>query len=180
MGRPLAMGLLATLIAAGACVGGGGDPSTDPGGSVELTSDQLGDATLAGLGADVPAVDLADYRGRPVVVNFFASTCTPCVREMPALEEVHQAAGDDIAFIGVAVNDRVDDARELVRRTGVTYDLASDPGGEFFAGAGAVLLPTTLLLDVDGNVVRRLAGEITAESLVASVAEAVDVEVELS
>lgn len=178
MRRPLALGLLATLLLAGAC--GGSDSSTEAAATVELSSDQLGDATLAGLGAETSAVELADYRGRPVVLNFFASTCTPCVREMPAFQTVYEAAAGDIAFLGVAVSDRAADALDLVRRTGVSYDLASDPRGEFFVRAGASLLPTTLVLDGDGNVLRRLTGEITADELIASLADAVGVEVVVS
>lgn len=151
------------LLIAPAC---GDDGAADPpAGEVDLQGDDVGDATLAGLrdGADIA---LGDLRGTPVVVNFWASTCSPCVREMPALEEVHQAAGDEVAFVGVAVNDRADAALELAAETGVTYPLAADPDGSFFVEAGATLLPTTLVLDQDGGVVRQLVGEITAGQLV--------------
>jgi thiol-disulfide isomerase/thioredoxin len=166
----------AACLLLGAC---GDDGSTD-GGSVELPGDDVGGATLPGLGDGATDVELAALRGRPVVVNFFASTCAPCVREMPALERVHQEAGDEVAFVGVAVNDRVDDALELVDQTGVTYELAADPAGEFFTGAGATLLPTTLVLDADGGVASRLTGEITADELVEVLAEETGVEVVLA
>ena len=167
------------LVAAPACGDDGGTAETPPG-SVDLAGDDIGGAELVGLGPDAEDVALADLQGRPVVVNFWASTCAPCVREMPALESVHQAAGDDVAFVGVAVNDRVEAALELADRTGVTYPLVADADGSFFVSAGATLLPTTLVLDQDGTVVRRLVGEITADELVDVLADETGVEVSLS
>ena len=58
---------------------------------------------------------LGDYLDRPVVLNFFASWCTPCKAEMPALESVHQQR-PDIAFVGLAVNDTMTRAREIADR----------------------------------------------------------------
>jgi thiol-disulfide isomerase/thioredoxin len=166
------------LVALPAC-GDDGGAAGEPSGSVDLAGEDVGDAVLAGLGPDAADVALADLLGNPVVVNFWASTCAPWVREMRALESVHQAAGDDVAFVGVAVNDRVDDALELAARTGVTYPLVADADGAFFVEAGATLLPTTLVLDQDGEVVRRLVGEITAEELVEVLADETGVEVAL-
>jgi thiol-disulfide isomerase/thioredoxin len=166
------------LLAVPACGDDGGDADA-PTGSVDLAGDEVGSAVLAGLGPDADDVDLAELRGTPVVVNFWASTCAPCVREMPALESVHQAAGDEVAFVGAAVNDRVEDALELADRTGVTYPLVADADGSFFVDAGATLLPTTLVLDQDGAVVRRLVGELTADELVEVLAEETGVEVAL-
>jgi thiol-disulfide isomerase/thioredoxin len=175
MRRALLASLTGLLLLAGACGGDGGEgdgEGTGGGtGQVQLAGGDVGTAVLPGLGDGAEAVDLAALRGSPVVVNFWASTCPPCVREMPALEAVHRAAGDDVAFVGVAVQDRVDAALELAAETGVTYALAADPRGELFTGAGAVLLPTTLVLDADGEVVRRLSGEITVAELTDVLAE---------
>jgi thiol-disulfide isomerase/thioredoxin len=175
------LGLAALLAGTGglaAC--GAGDDSDRGTVGVELGRAELGDATFTGLGDGAAEVALADFRGRPVVVNFWASTCAPCVREMPALEAVHQAAGDELAVVGVAVNDRVDAALELAATTGVTYPLATDPRGEYFTEAGATLLPTTLVFDADGELRRRLTGEITAADLVDVLAEETGLEVDLS
>jgi thiol-disulfide isomerase/thioredoxin len=179
MRRAVVAALVAAFLAAAAC-GDDAGGAPDGSGSVDLAGGDVADAALPGLGDGTDPVDLAAYRGTPVVVNFFASTCPPCVREMPALERTHQAAGDDVAFVGVAVNDRVDAALELVERTGITYDVAADPGGDFFTEAGATLLPTTLVIDADGEVVRRLSGEITADELVEVLAEETGVDVVLA
>jgi cytochrome c biogenesis protein CcmG/thiol:disulfide interchange protein DsbE len=174
----LGFGLLAGAPLLAGCSDGS---SADDGAvGVDLARDELGDATFAGLGDGAPDVALADFRGRPVVVNFWASTCAPCVREMPALEEVHRAAGDGLALVGIAVNDRVDAALELAATTGVTYPLGTDPRGEYFTDAGATLLPTTLVFDADGELRRRLTGEITAADLAEVLADETGLEVDLT
>ena len=169
MRRVVALLLVAVLAVAGGCEDGGSDgddgATPRPVDGVALEGDDIGTATLPGLGDGAEAVDLAALRGRPVVVNFFASTCAPCVREMPALEADHQELGDEVTFVGVAVNDRPSDALDLVERTGVTYLLAADPGGDLFAASGSALLPSTLVLDADGEVVRRLVGELEGDEL---------------
>jgi thiol-disulfide isomerase/thioredoxin len=183
MRRAFLVCLAAASVALPACgddATGDANPTAGNGGDVDLGGGDVGSATLSGLGDGAAPVDLARSRGRPLVVNFFASTCAPCVREMPALERVHQAAGGEVDLVGVAVNDRADAALELVADTGVTYAVAADPGGEYFTAAGATLLPTTLVIDGDGEVVRRLTGEITAEELVAVLADELGTEVVLA
>lgn len=111
-------------------------------------------------------VPLADLHGTPVLVNFFASTCTPCIKEMPALEEVHQQLGDQVTFLGLAVQDRPENALDLVERTGVTYRTALDPESRVITElASTSFLPTTVLLDADGSVVGSHTGELDAAAI---------------
>jgi thiol-disulfide isomerase/thioredoxin len=144
-----------------------------------LTTDDTDEA--AGLGRLTPAEDvpdivlprlgggdditLADYRGQPLVVNFWGSWCEPCVDEMPAFQRVHQSLGDDVAFLGVNVNDTVEAATRLVDRTGVTYDLAQDVDGALGRTLDVTTFPTTVLVDVDGTVVDVVRREVSAERL---------------
>lgn len=171
---------VAVALAAAACGGDDGDgaaPATVPRDRVELEvpdTDDLTDAVLPGLAGG--RVAFADYAGRPVVVNFFASTCVPCVTEMPALEAVHRELGGAVAFVGVATNDPVDDALALVERTGVTWDLARDAQGEFIAAVGGVALPTTLLVDGEGRIVETHVGAIDADDLRALLRDELGVE----
>lgn len=160
----LAAGL---LLSFGSCTDDDGDDAATPRpeDGVALVGEDIGESVLAGLQDDAELVSLPDLRGRPVVVNFFASTCVPCVREMPALEAEHQALGDEVAFVGVAVRDRPDAALRLVEETGVTYALARDPDGEQFAASGFTFLPATVVLDADGAVVHRIVGEIEGGEL---------------
>jgi thiol-disulfide isomerase/thioredoxin len=102
---------------------------------------------------DGSTATLADYRGRPLVVNFFASWCAPCVREMSDFEQVHRDLSRRVAFLGVNVRDRVDDGRSIVARTGVSYDVARDPRGDLLQRLGGAAMPTTALFDAQGRLI---------------------------
>lgn len=103
--------------------------------------------------------------GTPTVVNFFASWCAPCRIEMPAFEQVAGELDGEVAFLGLAVNDRPDDARRTVEDTGVTYDVARDRDGSVLNAVGGVAMPTTAFVDADGRVVEVHSGELDAEEL---------------
>ncbi len=134
--------------------------------TIELTpADEAPDsATFTTFDDEV--VSLSSLRGAPVLVNFFASTCVPCVKEMPALEEVHQQLGDQVTFLGLAAfQDRPEAALDLVARTGVTYQTARDLDGSVIAALGGTVLPTTVLIDAAGEVVAVHNGELDADQL---------------
>ena len=127
---------------------------------------------------DDETVPLTSVRGTPTVVNFWASTCPPCLEEMPAFEEVYQEHKDagDVAFLGLAVTDRTDDALEMIERTGVTYPTGQDKDASVMTALDGTVLPTTVLLDADGEVVARHAGELTADELRALIADELGVQ----
>jgi len=120
---------------------------------------------------DGAVVSFADYRGRPLVVNFFASWCVPCIAEMPAFEEVHRRLGDEVAFLGLNFNEDPALGRGLAERTGVTYDLASDADGSLLAAFGAVGMPTTAFVSPDGRILEVVSGELTGAELEKRIAE---------
>ena len=124
----------------------------------------LPQVTLAGFGSR-PEVALATYRGRPLVVNLWATWCAPCVEEMPAFQRVAATVGNRVAFLGVDVQDPPSRAQAFVQRLGITYDLAIDPERQFAEAVGAYGMPTTLLVDPHGTIVYRKTGPLTAEDL---------------
>lgn len=128
------------------------------------TAEQVPDLALPRLGAD-EEISLADYRGRPLVVNFWGSWCLPCVEEMPDLQRVFQSLEDQVAFLGVNVNDSVEAATRMVARTGVTYDLVRDVNGDLGRSLEVTTSPTTFLVDADGTIVDVSRREISAETL---------------
>src|SRR5690606_26739323 len=91
-------------------------------------------------------------KGTPVVLNFWSSTCIPCLREMPAFEEVRARFADDLTIVGVDVTDTEQAGREMVERTGVQYRNARDPRSEIFAVYGGIALPRTVVIGGDGVV----------------------------
>jgi thiol-disulfide isomerase/thioredoxin len=169
-GRTLAICALVALIAA--LLAGfatsritSDDDGDDPAGQGELTlAEEAPDLVLPRLGGG-DDVRISDYRGQPLVVNFWGSWCEPCVDEMPDLQRVHESLGDQVAFLGVNVNDAEEAAVRMVARTGVTYDLARDVDGELGQALEVTTFPTTFLIDADGTIVDVSRREISAERL---------------
>lgn len=121
---------------------------------------------------DGGTVSLDDFRGEPLVVNLLASWCAPCLAEMPAFERVHRDLADEVRFLGVNLQDPMEDGRAIVERTGVTYDIARDPNGDLFAALGGTAMPTTVLVDPEGNVVEVFSGELSGDELAAKIDDA--------
>jgi thiol-disulfide isomerase/thioredoxin len=108
---------------------------------------------------------VADYAGQPLVLNFFASWCVPCLKEMPGFERVYQSKGGDVAFLGMNLQDTDAAGVAVVEQTGVTYDMARDRDGSLFTALGGFAMPTTLFIDEGGNLLEMVSGELSAEAL---------------
>lgn len=115
-----------------------------------------------------PAVSVADAgRGaKPVIVNFWASWCRPCLAEMPDFEAAARELGGRVAFIGVNHLDKRGPALDLLRRSGVTYPSGFDPSGQVAVGLTLRGMPTTLFVSAEGIVVERRTGPLTRDQLV--------------
>ncbi|HEX7134100.1 MAG TPA: TlpA disulfide reductase family protein [Iamia sp.] len=168
-GRTLAIcalvALIAALLAGFATSKLTDDDADDRAAEGELTAaEELPDLTLPRLGGG-DDVQLSDYRGQPVVVNFWGSWCEPCIDEMPAFQQVHESLGDQVAFLGVNVNDTLENATIMVDRTGVTYDLARDTDGELGRALDISTFPTTVLILADGTIAETVYRELSAERL---------------
>jgi len=100
---------------------------------------------------DGQRVALGDYRGKVVLINFWASWCTPCVREMPAIVHL-QAAMQDSPFqvIGINVGETPRRARTAANRLGLDFPVLLDTDSAVFKNWGAEVLPTTYVLDAEG------------------------------
>lgn len=191
--RTVLLGLLLGVAAIVGAVGasaliGGDEPGEDLGGRQA----QMGDTQDAGLGpvsgaesqplpdgsleamGDGESIDPASYRGQPLVVNFWATWCAPCVAEMPELQRVHEAVADDVAFLGVNLQDDTEAAQGFVDELGITYDLATDDG-DYFAAVQGYGMPTTLLVDAGGTVRYRHTGALDGPELRDLLADHLDV-----
>ena len=103
-------------------------------------------------------VELAQYRGKPVVINIWASWCPGCIAEAGDLRRFAEAHSE-AQVIGVDIQDTPAGARDFYRRWGWTWPSVSDPSGELAARLGLQGLPTTLFLDEQHRVVARIVGE---------------------
>lgn len=109
------------------------------------------------------AFDLAELRGTPVVLNFWASWCGPCRKEIPALA-AFQAANPDLAVVGVSYQDDPADALAFAEETGADWPSVIDDG-PIGSAYGVPGLPATFFIDAEGRVVGRILGEATEATL---------------
>jgi thiol-disulfide isomerase/thioredoxin len=125
----------------------------------------VGEVRLGSLVGDADR-SLGELTGTtPVVVNFFASWCVPCVDEMPAFEAVHQSLQGQVTILGMANQDAPDDALATVASTGVTYPTYADPDASAITYFGGLAMPTTVFIDTAGEVVDVHSGPLTEAEL---------------
>jgi cytochrome c biogenesis protein CcmG, thiol:disulfide interchange protein DsbE len=105
-------------------------------------------------------LSLESLRGRPVVLNFWASWCGPCKDEAPLLEEASKRWAGKVAFVGVDVEDFRGDARDFLERYGVTYPNVYDGKGSTIGRYGVTGYPETYFIDAEGRVRYRIAGPV--------------------
>jgi cytochrome c biogenesis protein CcmG/thiol:disulfide interchange protein DsbE len=108
---------------------------------------------------------IADLRGKPVVVNFWASWCVPCRDEAPVLQKTYERYRDQgLVVLGVDVNDFRQDARRFVRRYGLTYPVVYDGKGSTVGKWGVRGFPETFFVDRTGKLVgERIEGAVDIE-----------------
>jgi cytochrome c biogenesis protein CcmG/thiol:disulfide interchange protein DsbE len=109
---------------------------------------------------------LGAYEGRPLVINFFASWCAPCLAELPRFQQAYEAHKHEVAFLGMNLQDSRTSAAEVIRDTGLSYPIGVDRQGQLFQALGGYGMPTTLFVAADGTVLERHTGELSAEQLV--------------
>ena len=108
---------------------------------------------------------LADYRGRVVVLNFWASWCTPCRVEAPLLEQTQKQLADRGTVLGVTYKDYAADSRKFVRKFGLTYPNLRDDRLQLAPRYGTSALPETFVIDRRGRIVALSRGQVTREFL---------------
>ena len=150
--------LLCVAVLVAACSGGGSD-------TLELIDagdrDPAPQVTWETLEGDELSLD--DLDG-PVIINFWASWCPPCVEEAPELAQLHESYDGQAHLIGVNVRDSQANGLSFERANNIPFPSWYDPAGEIAADFGAIGpqgLPSTLLLDEDHNVALRLFGAVT-------------------
>lgn len=132
----------------------------------------------------VPAIDferkdqygqthrLSDYKGKTIFLNFWATWCPPCKREMPDIQKLYEEYSaeeePEVVILGVAApgygsEGSEEEIREFLEENGYTYPVLMDTGGELFASYGVYSYPTTFMIDRDGNVFGYVSGQLTED-----------------
>lgn len=108
---------------------------------------------------DGKQVSLADYKGKYLLLNFWATWCPPCRAEMPSMERLNAAmAGKDFAMLAISVNEKESVVQAFLKKTPYAFDTAFDPAGTVssqFVGRG---IPTTYILDKEGRAIAGIVG----------------------
>ena len=157
-------------------VGSEADAGSDGAAARDATPAPLADAAF--VDQDGVEHKLSDYRGKTVFLNFFATWCGPCQREIPDIEALYRDRGKnegDLVVLGVANPKTADrpnnsDATEtevkaFIDKSGITYPVLMDTTGQLFGAYGVRSFPTTFMIDEDGNVFGYVSGMLTRSTM---------------
>ena len=118
---------------------------------------------------DGNTVHLSDFFGKPIVLNFWASWCGPCQRDMPDFNEKHAELGGEVHFVMVNMTDggreTVETASAFIEKNGYNFPVFFDTTGEAAATYGAYSLPTSFFINAEGHVIAQAVGAIDTATL---------------
>lgn len=107
---------------------------------------------------------LSKNLGKPVLVNFWATWCGPCVGEMPAFEQLKEEYGDDLVIVAVNCGEKTEAVQEFVDENGYTFAFAIDEKAKISTVIYPTMsIPYTVLIDADGNIAEEFVGAVSAE-----------------
>lgn len=156
-GLALALGVAVFLLMHGSAV-------NQPSGNLSEPRETAPPFSLALL--DGNTFQLSDHKGKPVLINFFASWCLPCREEMPVLEKiVRRYRSEGVVFLGIAVDDTEEKMKDFIKRYGVTFPVGLDKTAEIQKSYNLYGIPTTYFIDKDGIINYSHSGAVTEELL---------------
>jgi cytochrome c biogenesis protein CcmG/thiol:disulfide interchange protein DsbE len=127
--------------------------------------------TLPAVGTKAP-VSLASLKGKPVVINFWATWCVPCYEEHAAMQAAAREAGDAVQFIGVIYEDDEEQVGDFLTRQGKAYPSLMDDEGKTAMSYGVYGVPETFFVDAKGRIAAKYTGPLSADTLAENLAKA--------
>ncbi len=120
--------------------------------------------------AEGNAVNLSDFFGKPIILNFWASWCGPCKMEMPDFDEAYKEYGEEVHFLMVnstaGSNETLETAQKFIEDTGYSFPVFFDTEANAAMAYGVNALPTTYFIDEEGHAIARAQGAIDMDTLV--------------
>jgi cytochrome c biogenesis protein CcmG, thiol:disulfide interchange protein DsbE len=162
-GSAAMLAVVAALLALGATSAGSPKPA--------VSHPRAPGFSLAVLGHPGQHISLAQYAGRPLIINFFASWCPPCQRETPLMARFYRSEHGRVTVLGVDVNDSSSAGLAFVHKSGIAYPVVADPEPMAATLAyGVVALPQTFFLNAQHRIVKRVISAVTLAELHTGVA----------
>lgn len=147
---------LAVMVRTGLAFFSNGSPTQEEHPEIDFTLKDLSGAS----------VSLSSLRGKVILVNFWATWCSPCKDEMPLLQQYYAThKEEDFVLLGVNVSDDAEDAQAYITQTGYTFPVWSDPSGSVLIQLNMNGLPASLVVDARGKLVKRWIGPLAQEDL---------------
>lgn len=173
--RATRLPVVLVVIALGACARAGpAQPAFDGSPAIHVVDAPMLPTTVD----ELPSMDVAAYEammgdlgGTPAVVNFWATWCPPCTREMPMMARAARDLRGAVQFVGVNVLDDRASAREMLHELRIPYPNVFDETGEIRTAVGGIGQPVTVFYRADGTVAARVEGELSQQDLETYLAE---------
>jgi cytochrome c biogenesis protein CcmG/thiol:disulfide interchange protein DsbE len=112
------------------------------------------------------SIRLGDLRGRPVLINFWATWCGYCLQELPVIEKYYERYASELIVLAVDVGDSLADVRSVVKKYGFTFPVLRDPNSIVFQQYRLDSFPVTFVLDTEGVVLVKHQGYMSEDKLV--------------
>jgi peroxiredoxin len=109
-------------------------------------------------------VKLSDLKGKKVMLNFWATWCPPCKAEMPAMEEFHKEAGDEVVILAVNIDPHLD-VKAFVDENGITFPIPLDAEDKVNETYQVLSIPTTYFIDTKGNIGNKYIGAMNHDAM---------------
>jgi cytochrome c biogenesis protein CcmG/thiol:disulfide interchange protein DsbE len=117
-------------------------------------------------------IDLAKLRGKPAIVNFWATWCGPCYQEHPTLVENARTLGSNVQFVGIVFNDTPEKIQAFLADRGSAYPTLLDESGKTAIAYGVGGVPETFFINPSGQIVAKYSGPLSTDELRANLAKA--------
>lgn len=136
------------------------DLTTDVAGIVAQSIEEGDDKGLVLPGLDGETVSMADFDGQPLMINFWATWCPPCVNEMPLLQQYAERYQENLVVLAINAGEDPNQVREFISRHQLDLTILLDPNGDAIDHFRVYGFPTTLFFDADGEMQSTHIGEL--------------------